>query len=102
MIWTILKFLFSCLLPSLLVLFFWFLDQKPSWENRDELSRKLLTGIAFSVLIVLYNEWHPEDYFYVNIADVVPLCAGFFCSPASGVICGILGGLECLLSGYLK
>ena len=72
------------------------------WTNKKELSlfRKVVVGIIFGISSVLSTHFGVNyDNMVINVRDVGPLAAGLFFSPASGIIAGLIGGIERYIAG---
>jgi len=61
---------------------------------------KILIGVIFGISACLSTHFG-VDYglFAVNVRDLSPLAAGIFFDPVSGIIAGLIGGVERLIAG---
>lgn len=61
---------------------------------------KILIGILFGVCSIISNHYGVSySNMIINIRDVGPLIAGLFFSPLSGVIAGLISGIERYIAG---
>lgn len=73
-----------------------------SWTRDKEYTkgRKLIIGIVFGISSVLSTHFGISyDNMIINVRDIGPLAAGLFFSPVSGVIAGLIGGIERWIAG---
>ncbi|MCR4908926.1 MAG: hypothetical protein K5985_08840 [Lachnospiraceae bacterium] len=63
-------------------------------------SEKLLIGLIYGLCSVLSTHYG-IDYgdMLLNVRDIGPLAAGLFFSPVSGLIAGLIGGIERFIVG---
>ena len=84
------------LLHVLLVAVVWF------WCKGKHLSirRKIIIGLIFAMSSVLSTHFGVSyDNMVMNVRDMGPLAAGLFFSPMSGIIAGMIGGMERYIVG---
>ena len=64
------------------------------------LAQKLLIGVIFGGFAVVSTHFG-VDYvdMRINVRDLGPLCAGLFFDPLSGVLAGLIGGVERYIAG---
>ena len=76
------------------VMWFWTKDRKLSvWK-------KIAVGIVFGISSVLSTHFGvPYEHMVINVRDIGPLAAGLFFAPSSGVIAGLIGGIERYIVG---
>ena len=62
--------------------------------------RKVATGVVFGVMAMLSTHFG-VDYsdMMLNVRDIGPLAAGLFFDPVSGIIAGLIGGIERYIAG---
>ena len=72
------------------------------WVDGRELSRKakINIGIIYGVLCIISTHFG-IDYqrMMLNVRDIGPLAAGLFFDPLSGIIAGLIGGIERYIAG---
>lgn len=72
------------------------------WAKDQKLSgfKQTIIGIIFGLSSVLSTHFGvPYEHMVINVRDIGPLAAGLFFSPASGVIAGLIGGIERYIVG---
>ena len=74
------------------------------WRKKKyhESSLKILVGLIYGACSVAANHFG-IDYFsmILNVRDIGPLAAGLFFSPVSGILAGLIGGIERIIAGEL-
>ena len=61
---------------------------------------KIIIGIIFGISSVLSTHFGVTyDRMIINVRDIGPLAAGLFFSPSSGIIAGLIGGIERYIVG---
>ena len=61
---------------------------------------RILFGLVFGGISVLANHFGIDyGYMLLNVRDIGPLAAGLFFSPLSGVLAGLIGGVERFIAG---
>ncbi|MBO5620992.1 MAG: SpoIIE family protein phosphatase [Butyrivibrio sp.] len=76
------------------IVYIWIKDKKIDTFKKIEIG--LIYG-AFSVLSTHYGISY--ENMIINLRDLGPLAAGLFFSPASGIIAGLIGGIERYIAG---
>ncbi len=62
--------------------------------------RKIIIGIIFGFCSVLSTHFGVDfNHMMVNVRDIGPLAAGLFFHPVSGIIAGLIGGIERYIAG---
>ena len=62
--------------------------------------RKIVIGIIFGICSVLSTHFGVDfNHMMVNVRDLGPLAAGLFFHPLSGIIAGLIGGIERYIAG---
>ncbi|MCR4941038.1 MAG: SpoIIE family protein phosphatase [Treponemataceae bacterium] len=75
-------------------MWFWVKDKKLN------LWKKITIGIVFGISSVLSTHFGvPYEHMVINVRDIGPLAAGLFFAPSSGVIAGLIGGIERYIAG---
>ena len=72
-----------------------------SWDkSRKGMLQKVLVGVLFGLACILSTHIG-VDYkdMVLNVRDMGPLCAGLFFNPVSGIIAGLIGGVERYIAG---
>ena len=64
-------------------------------DRKMTASLRILVGIAFGVCSV-FSTHYGVDYgtMMLNVRDLGPLTAGLFFDPVSGILAGLIGGIE--------
>ncbi len=81
---------------TLLTLLLWLYlrDKKITWPIRIAL------GILYGMCAVLSTHFGVDySHMLINVRDMGPMCAGLFFDPISGIIAGLLGGIERFIVG---
>ena len=61
---------------------------------------KLVIGLIYGLLAILSTHFGVDyGHMMLNVRDMGPLSAGLFFSPASGIIAGLVGGIERYIAG---
>ena len=64
------------------------------------LTQKLLIGLVFGLCAVLSTHFGIDySHMLLNVRDLGPLTAGLFFDPLSGIIAGLIGGIERYIAG---
>jgi len=65
--------------------------------------KKILVGLAYGACSIAANHFGivNGNFLILNVRDIGPLSAGLFFSPASGIIAGLIGGIERYLSAEI-
>ncbi len=92
----ILKMSFCTLIGVAIIIVLWF------WTKDKPLttSKKIFIGLIFggsSILSTHYGVRYSD--MILNVRDIAPLAAGLFFSPSSGIIAGLIGGVERYIVG---
>ena len=63
-------------------------------------ARKIIIGVIFGICAVLSTHFGVDfNHMMVNVRDIGPLAAGLFFDPVSGIIAGLIGGIERYIAG---
>lgn len=94
----IFKMSFISLLYVTLTLLFWV------WTGKEKREITLIKRIAIGVIYgfcAILSTHYGVDYgdMLLNLRDVAPLAAGLFFDPVSGIIAGLVGGIERYIAG---
>ena len=69
-------------------------------NKRMTVGRQILVGVIFGIGSVLSTHFGVDyNHMMVNVRDMGPLAAGLFFHPVSGVIAGLIGGIERYIAG---
>ena len=61
---------------------------------------KIIIGVIFGFCSVLSTHFGVDfNHMMVNVRDIGPLSAGLFFDPVSGIIAGLIGGIERYIAG---
>ncbi len=72
------------------------------WTKNQELNtlKKIIIGIVFGISSVLSTHYGVlYENMIINVRDIGPLAAGLFFAPSSGIIAGLIGGIERYIAG---
>ena len=96
MVSMILKMTGMTTLYTLLTVFLW---MRTAGKPMTAL-RKIIIGVIFGICAVLSTHFGVDfNHMMVNVRDIGPLSAGLFFDPVSGVIAGLIGGIERYIAG---
>ena len=102
-----LRLIGTSLIPVVLSIFFYLLRRKTSFGNIKKIYQEIIIGIVFGLYAICSTEFlgivvgHDEIKAVANARDAGPICAGLFFGGPAGLIAGIIGGVERLISGLL-
>ena len=88
-------------LPVLVTTGFWFLDNKTSFKNLNNILKQIIIGVVYGGLAILATEVLSSDVgkgTLLNVRDAAPLTCGLAFGAPAGIIAGVLGGGERALS----
>ncbi len=69
-------------------------------DNKLTLGNKIFIGVIFGISSILSTHFGvPYESMVINVRDLGPLSAGLFFSPLSGIIAGLMGGIERYIVG---
>lgn len=69
-------------------------------DRRLTLLHKLLIGLIYGVCSVLSTHFGVDySHMMLNVRDMGPLAAGLFFNPVSGIVAGLIGGVERYIAG---
>ncbi len=73
------------------------------WRKKEHtMPLRVLTGVFFGACCVASNHLSVDfSEMLLNVRDIGPLAAGLFFDPLSGVIAGVIGGVERFIAGEL-
>ena len=72
------------------------------WTRNKEITKvkKFIIGVIFGISSVMSTHYGISfEGMIINVRDLGPLCAGLFFSPASGILAGLIGGIERYIAG---
>lgn len=72
------------------------------WTKDKQITpaKKVIIGLVYGISSVLSTHFGiPYDNMVINVRDIGPLAAGLFFSPFSGVMAGLIGGIERYIVG---
>jgi serine phosphatase RsbU (regulator of sigma subunit) len=72
------------------------------WTKKGELTvlKKVVVGLIYGAFAVMSTHYGISfDSMIINVRDLGPLAAGLFFSPLSGIIAGLIGGIERYIVG---
>ena len=63
-------------------------------------SGKIIIGIIYGICAILSTHFGIDyEHMMLNVRDIAPLSAGLFFDPVSGIIAGLIGGIERFIAG---
>ena len=86
-------------MTAIYVLLTWLLWK---WQKNKELSpgRKILIGLIFGAASIASTHFGVDySHMLLNVRDLGPLSAGMFFNPISGILAGLIGGIERYIAG---
>ncbi len=96
-----LRLALTALIPAIISFFLYGIINKKYPVGKFPLSVLILIGIFYGILSALASEFGIKiDVAVINARDVAPLCAGFIFGAPSGIISGLIGGIERYLSPW--
>ena len=96
MISMILKMSGVTILYTLLTLFLWSLLK----DKKKTLSIRIIIGLIYGICSILSTHFGIDySHMMLNVRDLGPLTAGLFFDPVSGIIAGLIGGIERYIAG---
>ena len=94
MLLNILKLIPLSAIPVIVSALAWKLD-KNEVKFRDTVRGKILIGILFGLISIIGSEFGVSiNGAIINVRDAAPICAGLIFSAPSGIIAGLIGGVE--------
>ena len=72
------------------------------WTHREKLRawQKLVIGLVYGICAVMSTHFAVAyEHMLLNIRDMGPLAAGLFFDPFSGILAGLIGGIERYIAG---
>jgi len=96
-----LKLGIASLLPIILAVGIYFLDKYTKFHKLNFWIRQAIFGVAFGALAILGTHWGIEIHgAKVNARDAAVIIGGLFCGWPTGIIAGLIGGLERFFGVY--
>jgi len=86
-------------MTAIYVLLTWLLWK---WQKNKELApgRKILVGLIFGAASIASTHFGVDySHMLLNVRDLGPLSAGMFFDPISGILAGLIGGIERYIAG---
>ena len=94
---TIFRLATAALLPVLVAVMFYLAQTKTNgkFESMPYMTKQLIIGISFGVIAILATEFGiPVDGAVLNVRNAAPLTSGLIFGWPSGIIAGLVGGVE--------
>lgn len=94
---TIFRLVTAALLPALAAVIFYLAQTKTNgkFESLPYMTKQLIIGITFGVIAILATEFGiPVDGAVLNVRNAAPLTSGLIFGWPSGIIAGLIGGVE--------
>ena len=92
---TLFRLVTASLLPVLLSVALYQAERKTRFASLPHGTKQVLIGISFGILAILSTEFGiPVDGAVLNVRDAAPLTAGLIFGWPSGLIAGLIGGVE--------
>lgn len=101
MIESYIKLGIATLIPVIVSVAIYLVDEKTPAKNIPGWIKQLLIGIIFGGIAIIGTEWGIPVYddndaviALVNCRDAAPICAGLLFGAPAGIIAGLIGGIE--------
>lgn len=95
MIISIIKLVIASLIPVVAAAVFYHLEKKGTLDKLSYSSRQIVIGLVFGAIAILGTEWGiPMNGVMINCRDAAPIVAGLVFGGPSGIIAGLIGGIE--------
>lgn len=92
---TLLRLIMAAILPVILAAGFYFAEKNGLLNKWSYIKKQIIIGICFGVVAILATEFGiPFDGAVVNVRNAAPLTAGLIFGGPSGIIAGLIGGIE--------
>ena len=92
----ILKMSAVTIINVLLTMFLWFRTRNRPFTP----ARRIVIGVIYGICAILSTHFGVDyHHMMLNVRDMSPLAAGLFFDPASGIIAGLIGGIERYIAG---
>ena len=96
MLFMILKMSAVTIINVLLTMFLWFRTRNRPFTP----ARRIVIGVIYGICAILSTHFGVDyHHMMLNVRDMSPLAAGLFFDPASGIIAGLIGGIERYIAG---
>ncbi|MDO4731226.1 MAG: SpoIIE family protein phosphatase [Clostridia bacterium] len=92
---TLIRLISAILVPVVLSVIFYFLEKSTKFKNLPYMAKQLLIGAVFGLSAILSTEFGiPVDGAILNVRNASPLSAGLIFGWPSGIIAGLIGGVQ--------
>ena len=92
---TLFRLVTAALLPVLVTVGFYQAEKKSRFGKVSNGWKQLIIGVSFGVVAILATEFGiPVDGAVLNVRNAAPLTAGLIFGWPSGLIAGLVGGIE--------
>ncbi|MBR1443036.1 MAG: hypothetical protein IJ583_05825, partial [Firmicutes bacterium] len=69
-------------------------------KNRMRIRERVFVGVVYGICAILSTHFGVDyESMVLNVRDIAPLAAGLFFDPISGIIAGLVGGIERYIAG---
>ena len=88
-------------IPLMVCVFLYFEEKKEKYNKYSKLHKQLFFGLLFGVFAIMSTEYGVPYYgAIINVRDSCAIMAGLFFGPFSGIVAGLIGGMERWFSVY--
>ena len=92
---TLFRLVTAALLPVLVTVGFYQAEKKSRFGKISNVWKQIVVGVSFGVVAILATEFGiPVDGAVLNVRNAAPLTAGLVFGWPSGIIAGLVGGIE--------
>ena len=92
---TLFRLITASLLPMFVAIGFYLAEKKSRFGQRSNVWKQTVIGVSFGVVAILATEFGiPVDGAVLNVRNAAPLTAGLIFGWPSGLIAGLVGGVE--------
>ena len=96
---TMFRLVTAALMPALLTIGFYQAEKKSRFGKIPNIWKQIIIGVGFGVVAILATEFGiPTEGAVLNVRNAAPLTAGLIFGWPSGIIAGLVGGIERWLS----
>ena len=98
---SVIKLIIAAIVPVIVSCTFYMLEKREGFMKIPYMARQSIYGVVFGLVAVMGTEWGISmNGFMVNCRDAAPLVAGLLFGAPSGIISGLIGGIERYVAVY--
>ena len=95
------KLVVMAFIPFMVCVLLYFEEKKEKYNKYSKLHKQLFFGLIFGFLAALSTQYGVQYYgAVINVRDSCAIMAGLFFGPISGIVAGVIGGVERWFSVY--